>query len=48
MKIELSEKEILLLIEVLEDKLELIPATESAERYDYGILRSKLELILKA
>lgn len=48
MKIELSEKEILLLVEILEEKLSTIPITDAANRFDYGYLQSKLELILKA
>ena len=47
MKIELSEKERLLLVELLEEKLSTIPFSEASMRLDYGYIQCKLELILK-
>lgn len=47
MNIELEKYEIELLVEILEEKLSTILITESANRYNYGVLQSKLELLLK-
>lgn len=47
MNIELTKNEIELLVQVLEEKLSTIPITDSADRFDYGYLQTKLESLLK-
>ena len=47
MNIELTKKEIELLIEVLEEKLSTIPFSEASMRLDYGYIQCKLESLLK-
>lgn len=41
-KVELTNEQIKILVNLLEEKLESIPVIESAERFDYGYLQSLL------
>lgn len=47
MNIKLTENEIELLVEILEEKLSTIPITDSANRFYYEYIQFKLQLILK-
>lgn len=47
MNIKLTENEIELLVEILEEKLSSFLITDSANRFDYEYLEFKLQLILK-
>lgn len=47
MEINLTENEMKLLVDLLEKKLEEMSVLDSSDRFDYGVLQAKLEILLK-